>query len=116
MAKKATEQETEKKINNGGITDEQIQMWKNKHRKISVIEIEDGDETHACYVRRPDMDTFAAVSKLGKTDEIKAANALFENCWLGGSQMLRDDAVLKMAVIGQLNKVMDVARAEIKNL
>lgn len=111
-----TKKTTEREINNGGVTDEQIQMWKNKHRKISSIEVDEDDETHTGYFRRPDMETLSAVSKLGKTDEIKAANALFENCWLGGSPILREDAVLKMAVIGRLNKIMEVSRVELKNL
>lgn len=102
--------------NNGGITDEQLQLWRGKHRKIYAIEVEEDDEIHTGYFRRPDMETLSAVSKLGKTDEVKAAAVLFENCWLGGSALLREDAVLKMAAIGQLNGLMEVARASLKNL
>lgn len=102
--------------NNGGVTEEQIQLWKNRCRKVYAIEIEEDGQTHTGYFRRPDMETLSAVSKLGKSDEVKAANALFDNCWLGGSALLREDAVLRMAVIGQLNGLMEVARASLKNL
>lgn len=102
--------------NNGGVTPEQIAMWKAKHRRLYAIEVVDGEEAHEGYFRRPDMETMAAVNKLSKTDEVKAANALFDNCWLGGSTLLREDAVLKMAAIGQLNALMSVAAASLKNL
>lgn len=103
-------------INNGGITPEQIKMWKAKHRKIAEISVTDGDETHVGYFRRPDMETLAATNKLRKTDEIKAAEVLFKNCWLGGSQLMQEDAIIQMAATGQLNGLINISGAELKNL
>ncbi len=103
-------------IINGGVTEERIAQWKVQHRRVAEVSIEDDGTTYVGYFRRPDMETMAAVSKLSKTDEVKAANALFENCWLGGADELRHEAVLRMAAIGQLNQLMEVKRAEIKNL
>lgn len=100
----------------GLITEETIQMWRAKYRKISEVIIEDGDDKFVCYFRRPDMDTMSAVTKLSKTDEVKAANILFDNCWLGGDQMIKEDAVLKMSAISQLNKIMTVQTVTLKNL
>ncbi len=102
--------------NNGGVTDEQVKMWKAKHRKVVEVELQDDEETHVGYFKRADMETLAAANKLGKTDEIKAANALFENCWLGGSPLIREDASLKMAAVGQLNVLINGVTASIKNL
>ena len=102
--------------NNGGVTPEQIEMWKAKHRRIYAVEVVDGNEAHTGYFRRPDMETISAVRKLGKTDEIKGANALFDNSWLGGSTLLREDAVLKLAAIGQLDSLTEKVTSAIKNL
>lgn len=102
-------------INNGGITDEQIERWKQKYRKIAAVEVLD-DETYVGYFHRPDMETYSMVAKLAKTDEIRASNILFDNCWLGGSSLLQEDAVLKMNAIGQLNAMTSAVSASLKNL
>lgn len=103
-------------IDNGGVVESQIEQWKAKYRIVQEVTITDGDEQHKGYFKRPDMETLAAVNKLSKTDEIKAANVLFENCWLGGSGYIAGEAVLKMAAIGRLNELMMVTSTEIKNL
>jgi len=102
--------------NNGGVTAETLQMWKNQNRRVAEIEVVDDNEKHIGYFKRPTMETFSAVSVLGKKDEVKAANTLFENCWLGGSPIMQTDAVVKMAAIGQLNVLMGGCVATIKNL
>lgn len=106
----------EKELNNGGVTGEQIQMWKARYRKVSEISVVDGEETHVGFFHRPDMETMAAVNKVAKTDEVKAANTLFDNCWLGGSPVMKDDAVVRMAAIGKINELMAVSTSSIKNL
>ena len=103
-------------VNNGGITEQQILVWKNKYRKVSEVTVEDNGEVFKGYFKRPDMDTLSAVSKLNKTDEIKAANVLYDNTWLGGSPELQEDAVLKMAAIGQLSNLITASNAKIKNV
>lgn len=110
------EKTTEKKVvNNGGVCDDQIKMWKTKHRKVKEVEVEDEGEIHIGYFHEPKMDTLSAVNKLQKTDEVKGAIVLFENCWLGGSPMLREDAVMKLAAVGQLQGFLNVTRASVKN-
>ncbi|MGL5913881.1 MAG: hypothetical protein ACRCZB_06915 [Bacteroidales bacterium] len=103
-------------VNNGDISPDQIEAWKKKCRKVYEVIVNDEGEQYAGYFCRPDMDTLAAVSKIGKSDEIKAANALFENCWLGGAMAIKEEAMLKLAAIGQLNVLMSVVTASLKNL
>ncbi len=62
------------------------------------------------------METLSVTAKLAKNDEIKAADVLFKNCWLGGSPLLLEDATLKMTAIGQLNQLTGSVKAELKNL
>lgn len=100
----------------GGITPEQVEQMKAKHRKAFRIEIVDGEDTHVGYFKRPDFDTIKAVTKLSKVDEVEAAKVMFEKCWLGGSEELRRDAVLFMAVQAQLGKVLNGCMGSLKNL
>lgn len=98
------------------MTDEEIKVLKAKYRKVVKVTLKDDSDKYEAYFKRPDMETIAAVSKVGKTDEIKAANILFDNCFVGGDQMVKEDAVVKMAAIGQLKNLMTGCTAETKNL
>lgn len=100
----------------GLASDDQIKLWKNKHRIVKAIELTDEGETFVGYFTRPDMEAMSAVAKVGKVDEMKAAEILFENCWLGGAEIIKTDVALKMAVIGQLNLLVSSCVVDVKNL
>lgn len=101
---------------NGGVTEETIDGWKAKHRKVMEITVEDGTDRHKGYFHRPDMNTMSAVNKLSKTDEVKGSNTLFDNCWLGGSKEMQEDAVIKMSAMTQLSNIFISCTSELKNL
>ena len=67
----------------GGVTPEQVEAWKNKHRKVYRVDIVDGADTHIGYFKRPDFATIKAITKVAKTDEVEAGKVMFNNCWLG---------------------------------
>lgn len=100
----------------GGVTPEQLEAWKNKHRKVYRVDIVDGEDTHIGYFKRPDFATTKAITKVFKTDEVEAGKIMFNNCWLGGSEELGTDAVLFMAVQVQLGKLLNGCMGSIKNL
>ena len=100
----------------GGVTEEQINKWKMQHRKVARVDVVDGEETHIGYFKRPSMETMTAVSKVSKTDEMRSAQVLFDGCWLGGSPVIRTDAVLFTAAMTQLNKAFTSAMSSLKNL
>lgn len=100
----------------GGVTSELVESWKNKHRKVYRVDIVDGEDTHIGYFRRPDFATIKAITKVSKTDEVEAGKVMFDNCWLGGSEELRNDAVLFMAVQVQLGKLVNGCMGSLKNL
>ena len=100
----------------GGITVEQVEAWKNKHRKVYRVDIVDGEDTHIGYFKRPDFATIKAITKVSKTDEVEAGKVMFDNCWLGGSEDLKNDAVLFMAVQVQLGKLVNGCMGSLKNL
>ena len=105
----------EQKVFDGGVTAEQVKAWKGQHRKVVRIEVEDGDEKHVGYFKRPSMETMAASTKVAKTDEVKAGGILFDGCWLGGSEFMRTDPVLFVPTMAQLNNIMLGASASLKN-
>ena len=100
----------------GGVTPEQVEAWKRQHRKVCRVDIVDDGDTHVGYFKRPDFTTIKAVTKLAKSDEVEAGKVMFDNCWLGGSKELREDAVLFMAVQAQLAKVLNGCMGSLKNL
>lgn len=116
MENKTVNNEQTAKTFDGGITDEQVEAWKNKYRKVHRIDVVDGDETHIGYFKRPDFATVKATTKLAKTDEAEGGKVMFKNCFLGGSEWLEQDSVLFMAVQVQLGKVLNGCMSSLKNL
>lgn len=100
----------------GGVTEETVNTWKAKHRKVVRIDVVDGEETHVGYFHRPNLETVKAITKIAKTDEVKAGEVMFDNCWLGGSEHMRTDAVLFMAAQKQLGVMVNACMSSIKNL
>lgn len=93
-----------------------VEAWKAKHRGLACIEVEDCGEKFRAYFKRPDMKTLSLFAKMAKQDEILAMNTLFDECYLGGDEIVKEDAVIKMSVFEKLSQVIGAARAEIKNL
>ncbi|WP_289744299.1 hypothetical protein [uncultured Duncaniella sp.] len=104
------------KVFNGDLTEAQVEAFKTQHRKSFAVEIQDGDEVHIGYFKRPTLETLKAVTKVAKSDEVEAGKVMFDNCWLGGSKELRTDALLFMAVQKKLGEVLNGFQGLIKNL
>lgn len=103
---------------NGGVSAEQITMWKNTHGRISEVRVTDPEvsECHIGYFKRPDMKTMQAVSAMSKTNEMKGAEVMFDNCWLGGSPVMQSDAIIKMQAMSAMGAMLGSCTHEIKNL
>lgn len=100
----------------GGVTEEQIKSWKNKHGKVVRIDVVDGEDLHIGYFRRPQLEIMSAVTKIAKTDELKSSEMMYDNCWLGGSSAMRTDALLFLAATQQLGTMLNSCRSSLKNL
>lgn len=109
---------TDYKIINGGVTDEQIAAMKARHGRVVEIEVADAEvkELHRGYFRRPDMKTMQAFSATAKSNDVKAAEVMFDNCWLGGSALMKSDAVYKLQAIGELQNIFGKCVSKLKNL
>ena len=112
--KKAIELTTD----NGGVTEDNINHWKNQHGRVSEVTVEDEDAGLRLvgYFRRPDMKTMQAFSAAAKNNEIKAAELLFDNCWLGGAPLMKTDAVYKMEGMNAMQGIFGRCTRVLKNL
>ena len=100
----------------GGVTEQQILQWKAQHGKVIRIDVVEGEECHIGYFMRPSLETMRATASIGKTDEFKSSEIMFDNCWLGGSEYLRKDAVLFLETVKQLSTLFQSCMSSIKNL
>lgn len=100
----------------GTISADEIQRLKAQNGRVYEITATDDGETHVAYFRRPDMQTLAAMTKIAKTDEIKASQILMEGCFLAGSELMKKDTALFVATVAQLSKVVASVRATLKNV
>lgn len=100
----------------GGVSEEQIGKWKAVHRRVVRVDVTDGDDLHVAYFKRPSIETLSAVSKVAKSDEVKGAAVLYDNCFLGGDTQMREDALLFMAASAQLGRMFNACLGSLKNL
>ena len=100
----------------GGVTEEQINKWKGQWGKVIRIDVVDDGDLHVGYFHRPRLETMSAVTKMAKTDELKSSEVLFDNCWLGGSSAMRQDAVLFLEATKQLGTMLNSCSSSLKNL
>lgn len=100
----------------GGVDEAKIQGWKQRYGKVLRVDVADDGDLHVGYFHRPTLETMGAVSKIGKTDEIKSSEVMFDNCWLGGSEALRHDAILFLEVTKQLGAMLNSCHGSLKNL
>lgn len=104
------------KTYDGGVTEEQINKWKAVHKRVIRIDVTDGEDLHVAYFKRPSLETMSAVTKVGKSDEVKSASVLYDNCFLGGDTEMREDVLLFMAATTQLGKMFNSCLGSLKNL
>lgn len=100
----------------GGVGEDQIRKWKAVHKRVIRVDVADGDDLHVAYFKRPSLETMSAVTQVAKTDEVKSAAVLYDNCFLGGDAEIREDALLFMAAAAQLGQLFNSCLGSLKNL
>jgi len=96
----------------GVATPEQIQTWKNLHGDVFVIEV----EGRVGYLKRPDRSTMSAAISIGEKDPMRFNEIMLENCWLGGDEAIKTEDRYFLAVIPQLDVLVDFGVATLKKL
>lgn len=95
----------------------QIKNWKEKYVSVHQIDVPLEDESIVtAYFRKPDLRTLSAAAKFAESDPIKSGNILFENCWLGGDEIIKTNDEAKLSAIQALGTVFKVRTATIKKL
>lgn len=82
--------------------------------EIEIV-VKDGAVEYTCRVGRPSIATLSRVAKLGKADEVLAAQELLKGCWISGDEEIKQDPYLMLAVVGKIGTLQEGIRAEIKN-
>jgi len=95
----------------GEVSPEQIEQWKEKYGKVFGIVIDD----HIAYLRKPDRKILGFASVAGKTSNIKFNETLLNNCWLGGSELIKTDDDLFLAACTQLAEIINFKQADLVN-
>lgn len=104
-------------LNPGQLPPADIDRLKQQYGRIYCVEVEDDDSTiHCAYFRRPDMATMAAMTKMAKTDDIKASQILVDNTFVAGDTAIKSDPVLFIGAVGQLSHILSAVKATIKNV
>lgn len=68
-------------MNTTEITQEKIQAWKEKHKNIFRLKIEDKE----CYLKVPDRKALSYASSVASKDPLKFNEIILNNAWLQSS-------------------------------
>ncbi len=96
----------------GQVSQEQIDEWKKKHKKVTGI-IVDG---HIGYLRPVDRKTLSYASSFGTKDPFKFNETILNNCWLGGSEAIKTDDTLFLSASAKIADMIEIKDAELVNL
>lgn len=103
----------------GGVTQEQLAMWKHNSKRVFQIDIVADDEDKdivSGYFKSPDINTIAVTMQSIDTDPVQAMKVLFANTWLGGDKRIQEDDELKFSAYMQLSKLVKIRTATVKNV
>lgn len=98
--------------------DEQIKLLKHQHgNTLHMVEVDNGtDEPHVFVFKPVDRKTLSAASVVGANDNTKFAEVIIKNSMVYGDAALLEDVSIFLAVSGQVETLMQVRKASIKNL
>lgn len=101
----------------GQATKEQIAVWKEQHKDVFAIKVEDSEsKLHVCYLRRPKRRDLSAATVAGQANPLKFNEVILRQCWLGGDEEIRKDDALFLSASGKIPDLIEVAEAELEKL
>ena len=89
--------------------EEKINAWKAKYGKVYEIVL-DG---HHCYLKPPTRQILSLVLSYERTDPLKADEALLQNCWLGGDEIIKTDLNLLLSIRGQMAELFELKKSKL---
>ena len=92
------------------VTPEMVGEWKNKYGDVFVVEA----EGKKCWLRRPDRKVIGAAVVLSNGDPMEQKEVIIRNCWLGGDMEFQNEGRNFFAMSGQVDELVDSAKAALK--
>jgi hypothetical protein len=101
----------------GGITDAQVKQWKSRWGEVTQITVKlDEGAIATGYFKKPDLDTISAASRFMDSDQVRGGQIVFDNCWLGGDEIIKTNDEARFATILQVNRLFRILETEVKKM
>lgn len=102
----------------GGVTQAQISQWKQRWGSVTqiTVSLDDAGNKATGYFKKPGLDTISAASPKMENDPIGAGKIVFENCWLGGDEIIKTNDEALFSTILEVNRLFKFRETEVKNL
>jgi hypothetical protein len=103
----------------GGVTEAMIENWKKQYGSVHEISVpldNEGTEVVVAYFKKPDLKTIGAAAKFAETDPIKSGLIMFDNCWLGGDERMKENEECKVSAVQLVSSLFVIRVGTIKNL
>lgn len=95
------------------VTKEQIEAWRKQHGEVYEMNFEDGK---SCYLSRPSRKIVGLILAKSAANPLAGAEVVLANCWLGGDDVIKEDAGYMVGIAAKIDQIVGVKTAEIKNL
>lgn len=86
------------------VTKEQMDSWRNRYGKLTIINSEDDGDVYAAVFKNPDIDTISSVNFKMKKDEAAASELLFNSTVLVADSEVKKNAPLRLSITKQLGE------------
>lgn len=115
MATKKVEEKTDGKLP-GGVTQDQLEAWKAKHKEVFIVSVKRNDGTVVTgYFKKAGRDVIANCVNMASTERIfEAREFLAKNTFLGGDPAIDTDEDVSIAVQVNLWKSLNFLQAEVQ--
>ena len=99
-----------------GLTPEEIQNLKEEHGELVLVEVSSEGVTHQVIFKEPTFKHLEAITKISKTDEVKAAQAAYVNYVVKADEAIEKRDLLKLKAVEALMVRVQNTKATAKNL
>lgn len=99
-----------------GLTPEEIQNLKEEHGELVLVEVSAEGVTHQVIFKEPTFKHLEAITKISKTDEVKAAQAAYINYVVKADKAIEKRDLLKLKAVEALMVRVQNTKATAKNL
>ncbi len=81
-----------------------------------VWQIANADGSKVAYLRTPTRSEISYATTFLPQDQLGYADAILQNCWLDGDNELKDNDKYFLALVPQIDQIIEVEQVELKKL